>query len=457
MFCLQKEPSAASISNYPLASLQELWWLSLPAILMLFSGSLMSFCDRLFLTHDSLASLEACVNASFLSLAFQMCLMYWTGMAQVFVGQCIGAGQLQRVGSYVWQMVWLSLFSMGITLPLSSLAEYIFFRGTLIEEQGGIYFRCLMAWNFLFPLGAALSSFYLGRGKVLRILWATIAVNLLNIILDPLLIFGIPGWTPHLGILGAALATCIAQGAFCVMLFIPFLSKKNREIYGTGAFQIRKQVWWQSFKIGLPRSLTKLIIMSAWLANYRLMTLKGGDFLLVLSVTTTLNCLFSFIHDGMSKGITTIASFIIGKRDFQMIARLTRSSFFFLICSAAIIFIPCFICPRLLLSIFFLHSLNPDQVDLIVQAMHGLWVFVVVYGVNQIAFALLFSLGDTLFTMLYNLFSSWPLSHFTLMIALQLGNCSADKFYFILSIGTIVNAGVYFIRFRTKNWKSLVA
>jgi MATE family multidrug resistance protein len=194
MVVLQKSVSHFSLSKYPLGGFKELFSLSLPVSIVLLSGALMGFCDRLFLSYDSLENLEGCVDAAFLCYLFQISLIFGARTTQIFVGECFGSNRFHDVGSYVWQMIWLSLFSMVFTLPLGRVAELLFFRGTVVEEAGTTYFRCLMSFNFLFPLATALSSFYIGRGKINIIFWSTLISNIVNLILDPIFIFGLPGW-----------------------------------------------------------------------------------------------------------------------------------------------------------------------------------------------------------------------------------------------------------------------
>ena len=447
--------SERSLSKHSLGSLRELWNIATPTILILLSSNLMSFFDRLFLAHESLESLEGCVNGSSLCQLFQTCLSYCAGIAQVFVGQSLGAKKCKLSGSYVWQMVWFSFLSILLTLPLGYLAEFVVFRDTSIEKQSIVYFRCLMMFNFFFPLGTALSSFYWGRGKTKMILWATVTANLLNIVLDPLLIFGVPHWMPRLGIFGAALATGMSQVLFCLILFLDFLRKKNAEEYGTRGYRFKRAIFWESLKLGVPRSITKLILMLVWVSNVRVMALKGSDYLLVLSIGNSIALLFSFMNEGLAKGTITIASYIIGSRENQKLKRLLSSSLFFLFFVAALLFCPCVLFPRFLLTLFFTPAFPFQQMDLLTHACFWLWVYFIMNGINYVGSAFLTALGDNFFTMIYNLLSAWLVYFFPVVIAIQVGGVSADKFYLLMALASLVSAGVYFLRFYTESRKRL--
>jgi MATE family multidrug resistance protein len=52
------------------------------------------------------------------------------------------------------------------------------------------YFTILMLGGVTIPLGAAISSFFTGRGDTLSNMYAQVAGNVVNIVLDYALIFG---------------------------------------------------------------------------------------------------------------------------------------------------------------------------------------------------------------------------------------------------------------------------
>ncbi len=446
----------SSLTKFSSASLKELIHLSAPITFILFSGSLMGFCDRLFLAHDSLVSLEGCVNASYLAQLFQVSLSFCTSSAQIFVGQCMGAKIFNRVGTYVWQMIWFSLLTMLITYPTSFFVASLFFANTSVKEAGAAYFQWVMPFNFLFPLGAALTAFYFGQGKMRFIMWCTFFANVLNVILDAVLIFGIDGWLPRLGISGAALATGVSQGFFCVLLFLDFINRKNREIFGTGRFHLQWNVLQKCIRLGVPRCISKLTMNCAWIACVHLMTLKGGDYLLTVTLGSSLSLLFTYINDGMGQGITTIASYLIGKGDHKQLRRLLKTSFIFLALSSMCVFIPCVLMPRPLLLFFFMESPTEQQMAMLTRCCLWLWMYFVAYGIAYIPFGFLTALGDTFFKMLYDVFSTWMLNYLAVFLIIGIWGFSAESLYLILALKILASGLIYFWRLRTLQWRSLV-
>ncbi|MBI3212078.1 MAG: polysaccharide biosynthesis C-terminal domain-containing protein, partial [Simkania negevensis] len=261
-------PHSSQLTRYPEGSFRELMTLVLPIMLSLLSGSLMGFCDRLFLSHYSLDALKAVSSANYLCILFQVVPMRVATMNQVYVSKHIGSDQKELAGAYTWQMIWFSLFSMLFTLPLSKLAAPLFFNHSEIAHLGKLYFFPLMYVNFLFPLGGVLAAFYIGKGKPLIVAAVTLMANLLNILLNYCLIFGIKGWIPSLGISGAAIATALSQTVYCAILFCLFL-KEDKE-YQTKDFSFKRKLFWNCIQTGVPRALGKMSTLIAWASGVAL-------------------------------------------------------------------------------------------------------------------------------------------------------------------------------------------
>jgi Na+-driven multidrug efflux pump len=89
-------------------------------------------------------------------------------------------------------MIWFSLLSSCLVIPLGFYTYETVLKSLEMAELTRPYFLILIFGNFLFPLGGALSCFYLGRGKALFIALLVIGFHIVTGGLDYLLIFGIP-------------------------------------------------------------------------------------------------------------------------------------------------------------------------------------------------------------------------------------------------------------------------
>lgn len=412
----------------------------------------MGFCNRLFLAHYSFEALEASVSAVYLCTLFQNPCIRITSVVQVFVGLFNGAKQFDRVGPYVWQMIWFSLISMIVTLPLSGLVAPLVFGGTSIREHATTYFLTLMMGNFLFPMGAALSSFFIGRGKTRIILFSTLFTYALNISLDYLLIFGVPTLIPPMGIFGAALANLIAQSAFCTALLFFFLRREERTVYQTGRWAFNWEVLRDQIKFGFPRALARVLLLAAWVCTARIMTLKGGDYLMVLSVGGSLILLFTFINDGLCQGMITIASHAIGAREYPAIWKMVRSGLLLLLLMASLMAIPYLLFPNWTLTVFFPNSLSPESFAILKRSFIWLWVFFCAYGFNCIGFSLITASRDMLFYVIAMCFV-WCTTYLPAYFAFNSWNWPPDTLWLIMSMDALIFGIVYLVRSSKERWK----
>jgi multidrug resistance protein, MATE family len=441
------------LTRYPSGSVRELMTLAFPLMLTLFSGSLMSFCDRLFLGNYSLEALEGCVSAVALCILFQQPCMRITSMAQVFVGQYKGSRQWNFIGSCIWQMIWFSLLSMLITYPLSMLIERIYFVGTSVEVTGSIYFRTLMAVNFLFPLGSVLSSFFIGQGQTKMLIITSLSAQAINIILDYVLIFGIPTVLAPQGVFGAALATAIAQGFFCLFLFSLFMRKRLRSIFGTTNYAFNKDFFLQSMKIGVPRAVSRISVLACWAAITHIMIMKEDVHLLVVTIGSSLVSIFVFINESMFQAMITIASNLIGLKAWSDIWKLMRSACLFLMVTLLILSVPLIMYPNVLLPFFFKNPPSPEEMKALYQTCSWLWILFLGNGINSIVVSVITAAKDTTFHMLTNSLiwiTTFPIIYF----GIGKWDWMPDKFWLVVGFEAIIISSILFLRLQKEKWKT---
>lgn len=133
-----------------------------------------------------------------------------------------------------------------------------------VVREGTLFTRLMLGGNFVVVFLFLLNSIFRGAGDAalaMRVLWTA---NILNVILDPLLIFGI-GPFPELGVTGAAVATLIGRGTG-VLLAAYYL------FCGTKHFSIKRIHWkfeadrfLRLFKLSRLAVLQFLIGTTSWL------------------------------------------------------------------------------------------------------------------------------------------------------------------------------------------------
>lgn len=331
-------PCALSRPDYQ-GSVKEVTILFLPILLMTFSTSIVGFGERVLFGQLSAELLRAAVSVTYVSRIFLISCMALALMAQVYVGRLQGARDERSIGSHIWQFIWLALLSALVTIPLCMLYGSFYFRGTIIQNSVFSYLTFLACINFLFPLASSLSCFYLGRGKTWMILGMTLSIDVFNLLLAYLFIFGVTGWIPSFGLIGTAFATMIAQGLFCLILLRDFLSQKNAQTFGTREWQFRPKLFFECVIPGIPRALNIMSLFICWTFITHLMIDKQGDYLLFWSLGSAVGLFLPFIGTAMSQALTIILSNMLGADQQSRLKYATFSGFLVttaMICLAAV-------------------------------------------------------------------------------------------------------------------------
>lgn len=444
-----------------------LWSVSLPLILSFFSALGMVTVDRIFLAQYSAEALSAAVSAGMAAWALTFGGQTFTNISGVFVAQHNGAERYEKIGRPVWQMIWLSLFFI---VPFGAAALWFgpwAFSGSPIESEQLLYYRWTLMTSPLMCLLGAFNGFFIGRGKTYVITWMTFVGNLVNLVLDPILIFGW-GPIPSLGISGACIATGLGMLTQNSILLFLFLRQKNREQYGTGDFRIHKQTLWGMVRIGSPEALAVTLELGAWAAFYCLLSGLSAMHILVASVGQSLLMAFFFFGIGMEQGVSSVCGNLIGANKKDEVVTAFRSGLKIIALFGVALMTLLSVAGELIVD-FFLQ--NPETLEggemlssislpdlreareYVMQSCLIIGIYIVIENVRCLLYGILRAAGDTFFILLLSVLATWLillLPTYLLMTILQMP--VATSFWIWLSYA-ILTTIVCYARFATGSWR----
>ena len=133
-----------------------------------------------------------------------------------------------------------------------------------IIEQGTIYLSVCSIFSFGIFLEIALERIMQSTGRTIYNMITQGLGAIINIILDPILIFGLFGF-PRMGILGAAVATVIGQ-ILAMLLLLYFHIRKNSDVnLNMRRFRPDPAIIAELYRVGLPsiimQSISSVMIM----------------------------------------------------------------------------------------------------------------------------------------------------------------------------------------------------
>ena len=240
---------------------RSIFVLALPLLVRAVLQSLQSVVDIFWVGKLGPTSLAAVAMASTVIMAFFPLLIGIGTGTIALISRAIGAKNQYAADNAATQSMIIALFTalilciIGITFsePLLRLLQA---KGDVLE-QGTLYLKILLLGGItttLLFLGCAILQ---GAGNATTPMKIMSLSVIANIILDPILIFGLIG-APRLEVKGAAIATILAQALGCVAILYILLKGKSHIHIKFSQFKIRLKTMWQIIKIGVPSSIQML-------------------------------------------------------------------------------------------------------------------------------------------------------------------------------------------------------
>lgn len=424
---------------------KELILLFIPLAAVAFSNSAYLVVEKLFLVHLSTIDLEAAINAAYACQIFQGFCVVLAMVAQVYVGRCCGAQDYKAVGPGIWQFIWFSLLSTLFTFPCGVVYGYFFFRHTEIESIVWPYYSFLLGINFLFPLTISLTSFYVGQGKTRLVFWATLISQIVKVGIASILILGWRDWISPMGLMGGVISTLIAQGGLCLALFIVFLNGKHREKCDTWNWHWRPRFCWDCLYPGLMRAVGRVLTFLSWACTAYLMTSRGGDYLLMLSIGGTLFLSFQFLADAIYQAQITITSHLLGARYFSSLGTAYRSAIILVALITGFVGIPFLVFPLATFDYLFPGIIVAENA---IRAIFlGVWMCFAFFSYSFIPIGHVFAFKDAHFFLFMGVFN-WINGYLLMYVAIENMGIAADQFWIVLSLMHACNALCYYLRMR---------
>ena len=450
---------SSALTRHPEGSIRELWSLSLPLMISSMASLFMIFVDRIFLAHYSVETLNASVYSGTLAWAVMSGFGMITAMSEVFVAQYNGSGEKKRLGVPVWQMIWFSIALFVFFIPMAIYGAPSIFSESRYVELEIEYFRWLMLFGPSYALMTAISGFFIGRGQTRMMIWLGISANLINIVLDAALIFGIKGFIPEMGIRGAAIATCFGYIFEGAVLAYFFLKKENRDEYGTGNCRIDWKEMVKCFKVGVPQGVFYSLEVFGWAVFYSMMTYLGETHITVSSICQSFAIFLSFFCDGLSRGAAAVAGNFIGAKKHHLVDRVLKSGLVLLVLFSSVTALILVVDPVDTAHFLFFEGADSIADAAMLKSLNTCMLLTFVYiffdGIRWLFSGLLVAAGDTFFLLIAGSLSVWV---FLLapVYAIVVRNALPVEYAWGLAV---LYAGVFFstywIRFKQGGWQKI--
>lgn len=242
--------------------LSQLWSLAWPMMLSMFFYTLYGIVDTFWvgkLSVESIAAVSISQIVLFIMISLSMGIAVGSGVIMAMrIGAKDDLGAERTLAQSFALAAIASLFFTTICFlfqhPLLTLSGAV----GAIYEPARIYFAITAGGSILFFLLMNVMFAFNAEGDTFTLTKLFAVSTFINIVLDPLMIFGY-GFVPAMGIAGAAYATLISQAVF-VAMGLSVLSRPSRKTrFNWRYVGIRWESAKEVLRIGVPASLTQVI------------------------------------------------------------------------------------------------------------------------------------------------------------------------------------------------------
>ncbi len=296
---------------------KAIFMLSIPMILEMMMESIFAIVDIAYVSQVSVNAVATIgLTESVITLVYAVAIGL-SMAATAVVARRIGEKDLEGARESAVQAIILgvvvSLF-VGI-IGFFYAREILALMGAeqdLIDEGYG-YTQLLIGGNITILLLFLINAIFRGAGDASVAMWTLVLSNGLNIILDPIFIFGW-GPVPEYGVMGAAIATNIGRGtAVLFQLAILFFGWSRIKI-GFKDVVIRFEVMLNLIKVSLGGIAQFLIGTSSWVFLMRMMSEFGSEVLAGYTIAIRV-MLFTLMPSwGMSNAAATLVGQNLGAK-----------------------------------------------------------------------------------------------------------------------------------------------
>ncbi len=298
---------------------------AIPSIIGFMGLILFETADIYWIGGLSSRAVAAIGAAGFLEwLVYDLMTMTSTGCGTL-VSQFYGAGSDERY-DVVRESFWLSLLISGILMVALFLAAPVIF--TFMGLDGETH-RLSMKYFSVFVLGFPILYILTIQGQVFAAYGDTktrtmvmLSIVLLNIVLDPFLIFG--WWIfPRCGVRGAAIATVFSQ-AVGVVVYHLVLTKKGHIGRLASLTRISARYFGKILKIGIPTAATNVVWTGVFPLLTPIVTRFGMKSLAGLCIGMRIEGFPFYFSLGFSIAIAALVGQSYGRGDKAEVRRIAR-------------------------------------------------------------------------------------------------------------------------------------
>ncbi len=303
--------------------LSKLFKLALPIILTGFIETANGLVDMMWIGKIGTVEVAAVGTAGFyLWLSGAFIILARTG-TEILVAQKTGEQAHGMAKGYARAGILLSIvfgliFSLIMLIFSEQLINVFRIDDQEVVSKAVIYLIFVTPGIFFSFISKVMTGAFNGRGKSKLPFKANVTGLIVNILLDPILIFGMFG-LPELGIVGAALATTIAQ--LVALLILIYYIKVKKLLFDS--FQFFKRTEFEKMKeiisLGVPSCVFNAIFTMVGMIIAIIISQYGKEAIAAQKVGSQIEAISWMTAGGFSTAMSTYVGQNVGAKKFERV------------------------------------------------------------------------------------------------------------------------------------------
>ena len=377
--------------------------MSLPMVVSMAVNSLYNIVDSYFVAKISEEAMTALsLVYPIQNLMTAIAVGFGVGM-NARIAFCLGAGNKKQADEAATTGMLLSVMHGVILMVICMLGMpwflSLYTKNSTVIELGLIYANRAFLFSVIIMLGISLEKIFQAVGRMKVSMISMMCGFITNIILDPLMIFGI-GPFPKMGMAGAAYATGIGQSVtlfvylwFCIFRPLPVS-------FGKEKISLNGELLNKLYAVGIPASLNMALPSLLISSLNGILAGFSGKYVLVLGAYYKLQTFIYLSANGIIQGIRPLISFNYGAGERKRVQKIFAVTLGLTAVVMALGMLLSFLIPGQMIGIF---TSNEETIQIGVKALHVISFGFIVSAVSVTCCGALEALGRGMASLLISL------------------------------------------------------
>ncbi|MBC2581636.1 MATE family efflux transporter [Clostridium sp. DJ247] len=350
-----------------------LWKFSVPAIIGMLVNAMYSIIDRIFVGRA-----VGLLGISATTVAFPIILVTMAFGMLIGIGAAatisIRLGQHKReeaehiLGNALILVIIVSVLVTALGLIFEEPLLVMFGASKEVLPLAKQFIRIILIGTLLQNIGFGLNNIIRSEGNPKTAMATMLIGAILNIILNPLFIFGL-----KLGIQGSALATIISQAVCSIWVLAYFMGRKSMLKFKIPNLKLDFHIISQIFSIGMSPFLMQIVASGITIVfNNALQTYGGDTAIAAMGIITSVTMLIFMPIFGINQGAQPIIGYNYGAKNYERVKKALKLSILAATCVCTLGFIIIQLIPRAIIGVF-----SNNDIQLLDIGAKGIRIFLI--------------------------------------------------------------------------------